>query len=284
MPGSGLTYNLMMLVHGRIDTQVCSQSSLVTKLFKRDKLHLNTPYVFLAGYPVIETTKEDLAAQISSRIDSRTKSILFFANTNFVVQCRALLSKLQSEDVLIVNDGVGMDIACKLIHGRKFATNLNGTDFTPYFLTHSERSYRVFLVGGRPEILNKAAYFLVHQLGQSVVGSCDGFDGIKNTDLVKAINSSKAEVVLVAMGNPRQEKWILDHYQLLDANLFSGVGALFDFWAGDKPRAPNFVQKLRMEWFYRLCIEPRRLIKRYSADVLVFLVHCIRFRKLNSKS
>lgn len=246
-------------------------------------LKLDKTPVFLAGYPVLETIKEVLADHISSRMVAAQKTVLLFANTNFVVQCRSLLPNLLNDDVLIVNDGVGMDIACKLLHGRKFATNLNGTDFTPYFLSRSGKSHRVFLLGGKPDVLNKAAYFLVHQLGQSVVGSCDGYVGIKNTDLIKVINDSKAEVVLVAMGNPRQEKWILDHYQKLNATLYSGVGALFDFWAGDKPRAPEIVQKLRMEWFYRLCIEPKRLIKRYSLDIAIFLVHCIRFRKLNVK-
>ena len=242
---------------------------------------MNIHTVFLAGYPVLEMTKEVLAEQIASRIISNRKTILLFANTNFVVQCRPILPRLISDDVLIVNDGVGMDLACKLLHGRKFISNLNGTDFTPYFLTKSGKSNRVFLLGGKPEVLNKAAHFLVHQLGQSVVGSCDGYAGINNTDLVRVINDSKAEVVLVAMGNPRQEKWILDHYQQLDAQFYSGVGALFDFWAGDKPRAPDIVQKLRMEWFYRLCIEPKRLIKRYSVDIIIFLIHCIRYRKLN---
>jgi beta-1,4-glucosyltransferase len=128
-------------------------------------------------------------------------------------------------------------------------------------------------------VLDKAAQYLSHELGQIVVGSCDGYEGVKNPNLIAQINASTADVVLVAMGNPMQEQWILNHYQALNAKLVSGVGALFDFWAGDKPRAPSWIQKIRMEWFYRLCLEPKRLFKRYTTDILVFLVFCFKYRK-----
>jgi beta-1,4-glucosyltransferase len=87
-------------------------------------------------------------------------------------------------------------------------------------------------------------------------------------------------VVLVALGNPVQEEWILNHRQALDASILIGVGALFDFWAGDKPRAPRAIQKMRLEWLYRLALEPRRLLRRYSVDLLVFFAHCHRYRQL----
>lgn len=238
----------------------------------------NTP-MFVADFPVTETTQAKLAELVSTRMAGAKKTILFFANTNFIVQCRPLLDQMKSEDVIIVNDGVGMDIAAKLLYKRKFVTNLNGTDFTPFFFEQADRPLRVFLLGGKSSVLDKAAYYLVHDLKQIVVGSCDGYDGIKKDNLVEVINEAAPDVILVAMGNPKQEQWILDHYQQLDAGFISGVGALFDFWAGDKPRAPDWVQSLRMEWFYRLCIEPRRLIKRYTLDILVFLTHCFKYRR-----
>lgn len=241
--------------------------------------------IFLAEFPVIAMPKEDLAHYLVERMEASKKNVLFFANTNFIVQCRPILQRMLNDSVVIVNDGVGMDIAVLMLYRRKFQSNLNGTDFTPYFFTHSPKALRVFLVGGKPEVINQAAYFLVHNLGQVVVGSCDGYEGLsKHPNLVKAINESLADVVLVAMGNPKQETWILDHYELLNAKLISGVGALFDFWAGDKPRAPYLIQKLRMEWFYRLCIEPRRLFKRYTIDVVKFLILCFKHRKQITKN
>lgn len=67
-------------------------------------------------------------------------------------------------------------------------------------------------------------------------------------------------------------------YTSKNARILVGVGALFDFWAGDKPRAPVFVQKIRMEWLYRLGLEPRRLARRYTVDILRFLMYCYRYR------
>ena len=241
---------------------------------------LNNDPIFLAEFPVLETPKAELALYLFERMAAAKKNVLFFANTNFIVQCRPILQRMLNVNILIVNDGLGMDIAALMLYQHQFQSNLNGTDFIPFFFRLSPKVLRIFLVGGKQEVINKAAYFLVHKLSQDVVGSCDGYDGICNhPDLVNVINASNAEVVLVAMGNPKQELWILDHYELLDAKLISGVGALFDFWAGDKPRAPDLIQKLRMEWLYRLCLEPRRLYKRYTIDVVKFLVLCFRYRK-----
>lgn len=245
---------------------------------------MNKPPIFVAGFPVQETTPDLLAAQIKLRLADAKKSVLFFANTNLIVKCRPLLDRMLHDDVIIVNDGVGMDIASGFIRGKKFTANLNGTDFTPYFFKQSSKPLRVYLLGGKNEVLDKAAYHLVHKLGQIVVGTCDGYEGMQKSDLVETINATEPDVVLVAMGNPKQEQWILDHYQQIDAKVFSGVGALFDFWAGDKPRAPQWVQKIRMEWFYRLCLEPKRLVKRYTFDILIFLMCCFKFRNQRLKA
>lgn len=235
--------------------------------------------IFLAGFPVLATNQVELSDYIYKRMATKQKSVLFFANTNFVVQCRPILQRMINDDVLIVNDGIGMDIANLLLYRRKFHENLNGTDFTPYFFNKIKKPLRVFLLGGKPEVLAKASFYLQSQLGQYVVGTCDGYAGMQDENLVDVINALNAEVILVAMGNPKQEQWILDHYQQLNVKLISGVGALFDFWAGDKPRAPRFIQRIRMEWFYRLCLEPKRLFKRYTIDVITFLILCLKYRK-----
>jgi beta-1,4-glucosyltransferase len=234
---------------------------------------------FIVGFPLLDIAKDSLAELIHRRIKSSQKVVLFFANTNFIVQCKPMQKRMLNNDVLLVNDGVGMDIASLLLYHQKFKSNLNGTDFTPFLLKESNSRLRVFLLGAKPEVLNRAAYHVVHDLGQIVVGSCDGYDGLNRINLIDEINALKPDIILVAMGNPRQEIWILDNYLALNATLISGVGALFDFWAGDKSRAPIFIQRIRMEWFFRLCIEPKRLFKRYTIDVVIFLILCIKYRK-----
>ncbi|SHH11719.1 WecB/TagA/CpsF family glycosyltransferase [Massilia sp. CF038] len=233
----------------------------------------------IAGFPVLRTDADSLARRLLDALAAGEKRALFFANTNLVVQCRALLPRMHEEGVVVVNDGVGLDIAARLLGAPRFPANLNGTDFTPFLLRQAARPLRLYLVGGKPEVLDKAAAFATNTLGQEVVGCCDGYGGMRGAlDLVGAINAVAPDVVLVALGNPIQEAWILNHRAKLDAGIVMGVGALFDFWAGDKPRAPDLVRKLRLEWFYRLCLEPKRLARRYTVDIIRFLAHCHRYR------
>ncbi|MBB5369728.1 MULTISPECIES: WecB/TagA/CpsF family glycosyltransferase [unclassified Janthinobacterium] len=233
----------------------------------------------ISQFPVLSTTREWLAQHLLGIIARGEKQALFFANTNFIVKNRFVLAPELVRRCVIVNDGIGMDIAAKLIQGRRFASNLNGTDFTPFLFQQSPQPLRVFMLGAQADVLAKAVRYVREVLGQEVVGSCDGHAGIRNAhDLVQQINATRAQVVLVAMGNPIQERWILEHQDALSANVLVGVGALFDFWSGGKRRAPAFVQRIHMEWFYRLLQEPRRLLRRYTWDILVFLRACFKYR------
>jgi beta-1,4-glucosyltransferase len=235
--------------------------------------------ISIAGFPVIATNSRTLATHLHQTIQMQGKEMLFFANTNFIVKSRSLLERMKRDRAIIVNDGVGMDIAAMLASER-FLENLNGTDFTPYFLGGADRPLRVFLLGAKPEVVGKAALHVGEKLGQIVVGTCDGYAGLAKcrAELPQVINRSRAEVLLVAMGNPVQEEWIMANRAELNANVVIGVGALFDFWAGDKPRAPRLVQRFRLEWLYRLCLEPRRLLRRYTVDIVRFLLLCRKYR------
>lgn len=229
----------------------------------------------IAGFPVHEATPKDLSTNLLAALRRQEKISLLFANSNFIIKCKALLKQMCNERVVIVNDGIGLDIAARVIHGRSFKANLNGTDFTPYLFRQSARSLRVFLLGARPEIVRKAAAYVARELGQEVVGWRDGYAGMRNNDVViEHVNRSRADVLLVALGNPAQEEWILRNREALDVGVVAGVGALFDFWAGSKVRAPRIVRSLRLEWLFRLCQEPRRLLRRYTIDTLMFFAYC----------
>src|SRR5690606_3705863 len=196
----------------------------------------------IAGFKVTEMTPDGLATRLLDSVDNRQRVTLLFANSNCIVKCNDLLPLMSAPEVIIVNDGVGMDIAARLLYGRAFKANLNGTDFTPYLFRESEKPLKVFMYGGKPEVVEKAAAFVSNELGQYVVGYFHGYENATDDVLVGAINSSGADVLLVAMGNPLQEAWILKNRAALNVPVACGVGALFDFWAGDKPRAPRFIQ------------------------------------------
>ena len=234
--------------------------------------------IVLGNFCILNTTAEDLATHLLENLAARCQRIVFFANTNFIMTCRNLLNRMPPDSVLIVNDGVGVDLAALMIARHRFRQNLNGTDFTPYLLRQAGRPLRVYLLGAKPGVVQRAAEYVHRQLGQQVVGLCDGYGGMQDASLPSRIAESQPDMLLVALGNPVQEQWILQHRDVLDVPLVMGVGALFDFWAGNKPRAPRLIQSLRLEWFYRLCLEPRRLLRRYTIDVVRFFLYCHRYR------
>ncbi|MET0356726.1 MAG: WecB/TagA/CpsF family glycosyltransferase [Cellvibrio sp.] len=243
-----------------------------------------SPSVALGGFPVQSLTSDVLGKKLEHAIDGNYQLSLFFANTNFVVKCQDIRQSIIQSNCVITNDGVGLDIASLLLHRKKFPENLCGTDFVPQFLISIKDKARVYLLGAKPGIAERAAQNMREHLNINVVGTRDGYAQMQDIDKVIAdINTSKANIVIVAMGNPLQEKWILDHQHKIDANVFMGVGALIDFLAGDKPRAPAIVRKLRLEWFYRLCLEPARLLRRYTLDIGIFLALCISAERNKSK-
>ncbi|MCE3253325.1 MAG: gt26A [Cellvibrio sp.] len=233
----------------------------------------------LGGFKLLRTTGDGLEQQLQRRLELGEQTALFFANTNFIVQCQGLQEEM-AQDTLIINDGIGVDIGTWLVHRTRFPQNLNGTDFIPAFLHSIQQQGRVYLFGGKPGIALRAAHNLRTESGVNVVGVSDGYSQGHDTDaLIERINASGANILLVAMGNPLQERWILQQRQHLNVDLLFGVGALLDFLAGDKPRAPEWIRRVRLEWLYRLCLEPARLARRYTLDIALFLALCLRTGK-----
>ncbi|MCP5405481.1 MAG: WecB/TagA/CpsF family glycosyltransferase [Pseudomonadaceae bacterium] len=209
---------------------------------------------------------------LRGRFEAKQHTLLAYANTNlvnFAARDAELAKMLQ--DFVLLNDGIGLELGARLVNGGEgFLDNLNGTDFTPQVLGALPRGSKVFLYGSKPRVVAKAATEMA-AWGVTVVGAQDGYAKLTVVEMVKRINASGAEVVLVALGNPRQELWMAQAAPLLNAILLVGVGALFDFVAGEFRRAPLWVQRLRLEWLFRLVQEPRRLLRRYTWDIGAFL-------------
>lgn len=234
----------------------------------------------LGGFPVLSTTSQAFAEELFRALETRQPRRICFANTNFVVKCQPLRERMADGAWRIVNDGIGMDLGALLIHRRRFAENLNGTDLIPYLCERASRPLRFFLLGAGPGVAREAARAL-QGMGQHVVGTCDGYQEFAagRAGLVDRINACDADVLLVAFGNPLQEHWIIEHGEQLRTPLVFGVGALLDFMAGKARRAPRWVRRLHAEWLFRLLQEPRRLLKRYSWDLLLFFAVCLRSGK-----
>jgi exopolysaccharide biosynthesis WecB/TagA/CpsF family protein len=179
---------------------------------------------------------------------------------------------------LILPDGIGVDIAAKLLYGEPFPANLNGTDFVPGFLRETARPLTVGLIGAKVENVEGSVRTLALLAPQHrFVLINDGyFTEHQQPEILERIRALRPDVLLVAMGVPRQELWISRHVTAEHCTMPIAVGALFDFLSGAVPRAPELVRRLRMEWVFRLMIEPMRLWRRYVVGNPLFIARVLR--------
>ncbi|USD36068.1 WecB/TagA/CpsF family glycosyltransferase [Ferrimonas sp. SCSIO 43195] len=232
----------------------------------------------IQGVRMDSRSGEAIVAQLDQAIDDDQRLTMAYANAHTInlahkdAGYRDILNQC-----LVVNDGLGVDLASKLKYGRGFAENLNGTDFTPRFFTRSRHRLKVFLLGASEDSVSRCFDLWQQRFPQHQwVGYHHGFlEQADHQRVCEQIRRSGANVVIVAMGNPLQERWLHQYLPQCGATIGIGVGALFDFTAGKVNRAPNWVRALRSEWIYRLVHEPKRMWKRYLLGNLTFLYNAL---------
>jgi exopolysaccharide biosynthesis WecB/TagA/CpsF family protein len=229
--------------------------------------------VDILGIRVQSGPTDGVVAHIDGRLRQRLATRVAFLNAHLSNVCaRSEDLRQRLRDFLVLNDGVGLDIARRVLHGERFEENLNGTDFVTAFLDTTAHDLRIFLLGARPDVVARTAQRLVeHWPRHTVVGFHHGFlEEADEQALSSAISGAKPDLVLVGMGNPRQEHWIATHIPAL-CPCAMAIGAWFDFFSGSIPRAPAWIRRARAEWIYRLWREPDRLAGRYLVGNAVFL-------------
>lgn len=153
--------------------------------------------------------------------------------------------------------------------------------FTSYYMYHKDDpDCRIFLLGAMDGVAQKAMERINEKVGrQMIVGAYSPSYGFEkkeeeNQMIYEKINRSEANMVLVGVGCPKQEKWIFSHKgNMPDVRIWMALGATIDFEAGNVKRAPRFMQKLYLEWFYRFLMEPKRMFKRYFIDDMLFFYY-----------
>jgi alpha-1,3-mannosyltransferase len=180
--------------------------------------------------------------------------------------------------LLIFNDGIGVALASRLLYRWHFPDNLNGTDFVPAYLEATQRSFKIYLLGARPGVAERAARALVPPGSRHrVVGVRHGYfaQDVNAQDIDGAIAAeirrTDADLLLVALGNPAQEIWISQNLKATGCSLAFAVGGLFDFAAESVARAPEWMRLHGIEWLYRLMQEPGRMWRRYLIGNWLFL-------------
>lgn len=173
-------------------------------------------------------------------------------------------------------------LLCSKLLRKSLKEAIPGSGFFPQFYMYhkDDGDCHIFLLGAMDGVADKAMENINRKVGREiVVGAYSpsyGFEKKKEEteSICRMINDSGANVVLVGVGCPKQEKWIFAHKDKMPGvDIWMALGATIDFEAGNVKRAPKIFQKLAMEWFYRFLMEPRRMFRRYFVDDVQFFWH-----------
>lgn len=165
----------------------------------------------------------------------------------------------------VLGDGTGIRWAAAQ-RGVRMNANLVGTDLIPrLFEKTAGRGFRYYVLGADKSTIAHAAKNCVKMYpGWELVGYHHGYiDGKDTPTIIEKINSAQPHLLLVGMGNPRQEQWLQDYKSMLHTHIAIGVGGLFDHWGGNLVRAPLWIRRLGFEWLQILLQQPSRKWRRY---------------------
>ena len=182
--------------------------------------------------------------------------------------------EIQNEAVLALPDGKPLSVICKK-RGFPGTDRVTGPDLMgEIFKRSKECGYRHYFYGSKPETLNVLERRLKEEYQLNIVGMyAPPFREMtekEDREAIARINEAKADFVWVALGAPKQERWMYAHREKIQG-LMIGIGAGVDYFAGNIRRAPMWMQKCSLEWLYRLAQEPKRLFKRYFVTNFKFL-------------
>ena len=223
------------------------------------------------GVSFFRGTMNEALTQLDELVQSRQNHHAAFINAHClnIAYKNNEYKKVLNSCSAVFADGIGAKIGAKML-GYKVEENVNGTDMFPLL---AQKPYRIYLFGGSPEVAAAALKNARAINGEAeFIGSSDGFFKERSEkELLAELAALKPDLLLVAMGVPRQEMWINEHLNDLPGCVAIGVGGLLDFVSGRIPRAPLWMRKCNIEWCYRLYNEPIRLFKRYIIGNPLFI-------------
>ncbi|WP_300351654.1 WecB/TagA/CpsF family glycosyltransferase [Clostridium sp.] len=224
-------------------------------------------------------TMDEAINRAEELILNKKPSYVVTPNVDHIVK---LESDKEFQDVyknadLILTDGMPL-IWISKIKGNPIKEKISGSDFFPKFCERAaNKGYSMFLLGAAEGVAAKAADNLKRKYeGLNIVGTYSPSYGFEKKDdeikeIIKMINKVKPDILAVGLGAPKQEKFLYKYKNELNVPISLAIGASIDFEAGNINRAPRWMQNCGLEWFYRLCKEPKRMFKRYIVDDLKIL-------------
>lgn len=219
----------------------------------------------ILGVPFDNVTLKEAIRVTENLIQESNKScqMLCAPNTEFIMRAQKdeELFQILKESRFSTPDSAGVLLGAKL-QKKKFKEKISGQPFVRELVRLSqEKGYTIYFLGSEPGIAEQARLNLLKIYpGAKIVGTQHGyFNKKQEPDVIAEINSLKPNILVVTLGMPRQEKWIYRHKNELKVDVAIGEGGTFDYEAGKLKRAPDWVQKIGMEWLWRLFLEPSRI-------------------------
>ena len=245
----------------------------------------------ILGVPFNNVTFSDALEWVHQRITAGIPGYIATANLDFVKQAweDPELQRILLEADLVVADGFPIVWLSRLF-GPPLKERVTGSDLVPMLAEMAAaRDHSLFLLGGAPGVGEKAADALrsrypgVRIAGQYSPPLADVVT-MDHASILKRLEESKPDILLIAFGAPKQEKFANLHVRQWSVPVSIGVGGTLDFLAGVQIRAPRWVQRIQMEWFWRMMTAPRRLAKRYAADLIFLISTCWRLFRIRTSA
>jgi N-acetylglucosaminyldiphosphoundecaprenol N-acetyl-beta-D-mannosaminyltransferase len=214
------------------------------------------------------------------------KGVLVTPNLDHMVKLqkdKSFCNAYQESDWVICDSKILL-LASRFL-GRPIKEAIPGSSFfSSYYTFHKNNpGVKIFLLGAASGVAHQAMLNINKKVGRDIIVGCHspsfGFEKneLECHEIIKMINELNCNVLVVGVGAPKQEKWIMRYKdEMPKIDLFMALGATIDFEAGNIKRAPMFFQKLYLEWFYRFTKEPKRLWRRYFIEDPVFFYHLLK--------
>ncbi|MFD3408650.1 WecB/TagA/CpsF family glycosyltransferase [Aquirufa sp. HETE-83D] len=247
--------------------------------------------VNILGTPVSSLTMDELFIDWETVIQKVEKAQVCITPVNSILAARATarVQEIYKHADYVLCDGVPVKWA-SIFLGNPIKERITGLDVLPrIFPFAASRNFTMFLLGASPGVAEtlKTVMEAKHP-GVKIVGTFVPpfravFSKEENQEMLDAINKVKPDILLVSLTAPKQDIWIAENLANLETHLAIGIGGAFEVAAGMINRAPKWMQKSGLEWFYRFLQEPKRMFRRYFMEAPVFIPLIIQ-QKLSTRS
>jgi N-acetylglucosaminyldiphosphoundecaprenol N-acetyl-beta-D-mannosaminyltransferase len=247
--------------------------------------------VNILGIPVSSLTMDELFSDWERVIQEGPKAQVCITPVNSILAARATarVQEIYKNADYVLCDGVPVKWASEFL-GTPIKQRITGLDVLPRIFPFAlKNDFSIFLLGASPGVAETLKQVMeAKHPGVQIVGTFVPpfravFSEEENEQMIQAINAVKPDMLLVSLTAPKQDIWIAENLEKLDTHVAIGIGGAFEVAAGMIKRAPVWMQKAGLEWFYRFLQEPKRMFKRYFVEAPVFIPLIIK-QRFNTRS